>query len=107
MKFTDGYWQSRHGVTLLRPAEVRDLQVADDGAADAPVSVVVDDDGGTLTAGGLSVHVAKGPGYAVSFLAGGRRLTGSMPRGTGVALFEHDEVFAVDQLALGVGDLVY
>ena len=31
MKFTDGYWQSRHGVTLLRPAEVRDLEVGDDG----------------------------------------------------------------------------
>jgi alpha-D-xyloside xylohydrolase len=164
MKFTDGYWQSRHGVTLLRPAEVRDLEVGDDGrtltayaptarihtrgdtlnrplltvefsspmpdvirvrlarhlgagprhphfavdgAADAPVSVTVDDDGGTLTAGGLRVHVAKGPGYAVSFLADGRRLTGSMPRGTGVALFEDNDVFAVDQLGLGVGDLVY
>jgi alpha-D-xyloside xylohydrolase len=164
MKFTDGYWQSRDGYTLLRPAEVRDLVVGDDGTtltAYAPTARIatrgdtlnrplltirfsspmddvigvrmsrhegglprlpqfaltgavgglasarVDEAGGVLQSGHLSVRVAKGPGYAVSFVGDGRVLTGSMPRGTTVALGPGGDIWAAEQLSLGVGDLVY
>ena len=30
MKFTDGYWQLRKGVTMLRPAEAYDVAAAGD-----------------------------------------------------------------------------
>src|SRR5207237_194189 len=30
MKFTDGYWQLRKGVTMLRPAEAYDVEAAGD-----------------------------------------------------------------------------
>jgi alpha-D-xyloside xylohydrolase len=163
MKFTDGYWQTRADVTLLRPAEVRDLEVGDDGrsltayaptarigtrgdtlnrplltvrfhspmpdvigvrlsrhegglprqpqfalaSSGADATATVDETGGVLEAGRLSVHVTRGEGYAVRFVADGRELTSSMPRGTGVALGPDGDTWAVDQLALGVGDLVY
>jgi alpha-D-xyloside xylohydrolase len=164
MKFTDGYWQSRSGYTLLRPAEVRDVEVGDDGTtltAYAPTARVLtrgdtlnrplltirfsspmadvigvrishhegglprlpqfaltgsdgsranaaaDESAGVLTAGRLRVRVEKGPGYAVSFVADERTLTGSMPRGTTIAIGPEGDVWAADQLRLGVGDLVY
>lgn len=163
MKFTDGYWQTRADVTLLRPAEVRDLEVGGDGrsltayAPTAPIgsrgdtlnrplltvrfhspmpdvigvrlsrhegglprqpqfaltgggaraTAALDEHGGVLESGRLRVHVARGEGYAVRFEAEGRELTSSMPRGTGIALGSGGEVWAVDQLALGVGHLVY
>src|SRR5262245_59897767 len=150
MKFTDGYWQSRSGYTLLRPAEVRDVQVGDDGTTltayaptarivtrgdtlnrplltvrfsspmpdvigvrlcrhegglsrypqfavagsdRTPASASVDDEGGVLRAGRLIVRAEKGSGYAVSFVAEGRSLTGSMPRGTGVAVGPDGDVW--------------
>ena len=162
MKFTDGYWQVRDGFSLLRPAEVREVQdeggamtvyapttrirtrgdtlnqpqltvrftaPMDDvigvrlthfaggpdrhpglslpGAAESRPVVRITDEEGVLESGRLRVVVPKGPGYAVRFEAEGRRITGSVPRGTGVANGPEGGTWAFDQLALGVGELVY
>jgi alpha-D-xyloside xylohydrolase len=174
MKFTDGFWQMRPGVTALYAQEAYDI-VAGDGSltVTAPTAVIthrgatlnrptltvtlssplpgvvgvriehfrgaagrggfdlpgagdghgvveVGDAGGALTSGDLTVRVAAGAPWNLSFESGGRVLTSSGHRSVGyVALADDAAVdagpvgagradhYVHEQLALGVGELVY
>ncbi|MET7653229.1 MULTISPECIES: alpha-xylosidase [unclassified Streptomyces] len=162
MKFTDGYWLLREGVTAAHPAEVLDVTESDGAleihaptrpirsrgdlmtgpvmtiTAHAPMPDVVgltlthftgerprepafgltgagpgpqlsyDDAYATLTSGALSVKVARSGPWHVEFLAHGRTLTSSGPKGMGImrdaATGGH---YLREQLNLGVGTSVY
>ncbi|MBC7272144.1 MAG: alpha-xylosidase, partial [Streptomyces sp.] len=161
MKFTDGYWLLRDGVTAAHPVEV--LDVADrDGAlevhaptqpirhrgdllkgpvvtitAHAPMPDVIgvtvthfegeqsrgpefdlsrtdftpqlsyDDEHATLTSGDLSVRISRTGPWHVDFLAGGRTLTTSGPKGIGIMRDASGAHYLREQLGLGVGTSVY
>jgi alpha-D-xyloside xylohydrolase len=75
--------------------QATDVTVADDGAAV------------TLTSGELSVSVPRADAWRVEFLAGGRAITASGPRGIGIIEIEGETHFMHEQLALGVGEYVY
>ncbi|MCX4762531.1 alpha-xylosidase [Streptomyces sp. NBC_01275] len=162
MKFSDGYWLLREGVTAAHPAEVLDV-VESDGALElhaptrpvrsrgdlmtgpvmtikvhTPMPDVIgltlthftgerprepafdlteeapaprlshDADQATLTSGALSVRVTRSGPWRVEFLAHGRVLTASGPKGMGImrdaATGGH---YLREQLDLGVGTSVY
>jgi alpha-D-xyloside xylohydrolase len=90
------------------------------GAEDGHGETSVGPDGGTLTSGGLTARVAAGAPWSLTFEAGGRRLTSSGHHSIGYvgvapeALLDAVPVGATrgasyvhEQLALGVGELVY
>ncbi|MFI7504125.1 alpha-xylosidase [Streptomyces sp. NPDC049687] len=162
MKFSDGYWLLREGVTAAYPAEVLDVTESDGtleihaptrpvrGRGDlmtGPVMTITvhtpmpdvigltlthftgerprepafelteeefspqlshDDRHATLTSGALSVRVARSGPWHVEFLAHGRTLTSSGPKGMGIlrdtATGGH---YLREQLNLGVGTSVY
>lgn len=161
MKFTDGYWLLREGVTAAHPVEVLDV-TAPDGAleihaptmpirhrgdllkgpvvtisAHAPLPDVIgvtfthfegeqprgpqfdvqkeefavhtsyDDERATLTSGALSVQVARTGPWHVDFLAHGRTLTSSGPKGMGIMRDATGAHYLREQLGLGVGTSVY
>lgn len=172
MKFTDGYWLLREGVTAAHPVEVLDVS-ASDGTLDihaptqpirhrgdllkgpvvtisahAPMPDVIgvtfthfqgeeprgprfelhrsvrgsggcppeerstptveyDDEHATLTAGALSVRVARTTPWHVDFLAHGRVLTTSGPKGMGIMRDTAGAHYLREQLNLGVGTQVY
>ncbi|BBA95657.1 putative glycosyl hydrolase [Actinacidiphila reveromycinica] len=161
MKFTDGYWLLREGVTAAHPAQVLDATAGEgtltvhaptqpvrhrgdllkgplvtvdctapmpdvigvrvthfDGgraagprfalrtAAHAPQAAVTGDEA-TLVSGGLSVHFARGDGWAMDFRAGGRTLTGSGPKSMGFMQPADGRHYVREQLRLEVGTSVY
>ncbi|MFI5882232.1 alpha-xylosidase [Streptomyces sp. NPDC051554] len=161
MKFTDGYWLLREGVTAAHPVEVLDV-TAPDGqleihaptmpirhrgdllkgpvvtiSAHAPMPDVIgvtfthfegeqprgpqfdvqkeefavhtsyDDEHATLTSGTLSVKVARTGPWHVDFLAHGRTLTGSGPKGMGIMRDATGAHYLREQLGLQVGTSVY
>lgn len=162
MKFTDGYWLLREGVTAAHPVEVLDVTAPDDGTleihaptqpirhrgdllkgpvvtitAHAPLPDVIgvtfthfegerprgpefevrkeefrarasyDDEQATLTSGALSVRVARTGPWRVDFLAHGRALTGSGPKGMGIMRDATGAHYLREQLGLSVGTSVY
>lgn len=161
MKFTDGYWLLREGVTAAHPVEVLDVSVSDQTleihaptqpirhrgdllkgpavtiSAHAPMPDVIgvtfthfqgeeprgprfelhrsgfspvveqDDEHATLTAGALSVRVARTAPWHVDFLADGRVLTTSGPKGMGIMRDAAGAHYLREQLNLGVGTQVY
>ncbi|MCL3860464.1 alpha-xylosidase [Actinotalea sp. K2] len=78
-----------------------------EGPARVPVDIEVDDTVGVLTSGGLSVHVQRGDRWNVEFRAGGRVLTSSPHKATGVVTTDQGETHVHEQLTLGVGEHVY
>lgn len=161
MKFTDGYWLLREGVTAAHPAQVHEV-AASDGRLDilaptqpirrrgdllkgpvvtisahAPIPDVIgvtfthfegeqpqgpafevrtedftahteyDEEHATLTSGTLSVRVDRTGTWQVDFLAGGRLLTGSGPKGMGIMRDASGAHYLREQLGLGVGTSVY
>ncbi|MGW0833362.1 alpha-xylosidase [Streptomyces prunicolor] len=161
MKFTDGYWLLREGVTAAHPVEVLDV-TAPEGAleihaptmpirhrgdllkgpvvtisAHAPLPDVIgvtfthfegeqprgpqfdvqkeefavqtayDDEHATLTSGALSVKVARTGPWHVDFLAHGRTLTSSGPKGMGIMRDATGAHYLREQLGLQVGTSVY
>ncbi|WP_460066265.1 alpha-xylosidase [Streptomyces sp. YKOK-I1] len=163
MKFSDGYWLLREGVTAAYPAEVLDVTECEGAGAleihaptrpirgrgdlmtgpvmtltvhsplpdvigltlrhftgERPREPVFDltgseaspllshDDHTTLTSGALSVRVARSGPWRVEFLARGRTLTTSGPKGMAIlrdaATGGH---YLREQLDLGVGTSVY
>lgn len=70
------------------------------------VTVTEDSAAVTLTSGKLSVRVPRGDGWRVEFIADGRVVTASGPRGMGVIL-EDGKHYLHEQLSLGVGECVY
>ncbi|MFE9452687.1 alpha-xylosidase [Streptomyces sp. NPDC006739] len=161
MKFTDGYWLLREGVTAAHPAQVLDVTEADGRleihapsrpvrhrgdllrgpvvtiGVHAPMPDVIgvtlthfeggrppgprfevrhddhavrtsyDDEYATLTSGALSVRVASTGPWRVDFLAHGRVLTSSGPRGMGIMRDATGAHYLREQLNLTVGTSVY
>lgn len=160
MKFTDGFWQLRDGVTPVYAQEAYDV-VAGDGTVtvtapgavirrrgdtlnrptltitlhsplpnvigvrvehwqgthaergfalaseDAPVEVVVDDESGMLRAGDLVATVRRGAPWSLTFSAGDTVLTSSGRKSLAHMTVAGDGTYVHEQLALGVGELVY
>ncbi len=71
------------------------------------VEIRVEDREATLTSGRLSVRVNRAGGWGVEFLADGRTVTRSGPRGMGYAEVEGEGPYVHEQLGLGVGECVY
>ncbi|MFC5748527.1 alpha-xylosidase [Actinomadura rugatobispora] len=79
--------------------------LATDPPADALAEVA--EDAATLTSGELTVRFARGGEWAVDFLAGGRRLTGTRPKATAVIDTDDGRHYVREQLDLGVDHFVY
>ncbi len=164
MKFTDGFWQLRDGVTPVYAQEAYDVCAGDGevtitapgkvierrgdtlnrptltvtlssplpevigvrvdhwqgvraergfALASQEGHVVVDagDESATLRAGSLAATVTRGAPWSLAFTAGeegGERvLTSSGPKSLGYMTVEGEGAFVHEQLALGVGELVY
>jgi alpha-D-xyloside xylohydrolase len=161
VKFTDGYWLLREGVTAAHPAQVLDVAATDGGleihaptqpvrhrgdllkgpvvtvTAHAPMPGVIgvtlthfeggrprgpvfdlsgqdftpqteyDDEHATLISGELSMRVARTGSWRVDFLARGRVLTSSGPKGIGIMRDATGAHYLREQLGLGVGAHVY
>ncbi|GGN38572.1 alpha-xylosidase [Streptomyces fuscichromogenes] len=162
MKFTDGYWLLRQGVTAAHPVEVLDVTAVDGAleihaptqpirhrgdllkgpvvtiSAHTPMPGVIgvtfthfegeqprgprfelrredfasqvsyDDEYATLVSGPLALRLSRAAPWRLDFLAGGRVLTSSGPKGMGImrdtATGAH---YLREQLGLGVGTSVY
>ncbi|NJQ07874.1 alpha-xylosidase [Streptomyces lonarensis] len=72
----------------------------------APDAWVTDGIAG-IDAGSLSLRVDTREPWRLSFRADGRELVSAGPRGTGFAVTDDGHHYAVAQLSLGVGELVY
>lgn len=162
MKFTDGYWLLREGVTAAHPVEVLDVTDTDGTldihaptqpirhrgdllkgpvvtiSAHAPMPDVIgvtfthfqgeqpqspqfevrkeeltahteyDEEHATLTSGTLSIRVSRTTPWHVDFLAHGRVLTSSGPKGMGIMRDATTGAhYLREQLGLGVGTSVY
>ncbi|HEY3283642.1 MAG TPA: alpha-xylosidase, partial [Armatimonadota bacterium] len=66
-----------------------------------------DESEGRLISGRLSARVRRGGEWGIDFEAEGRSLTRSPARGMGYAQVEGEGAYLHEQLALGVGELVY
>ncbi|MFD7877826.1 alpha-xylosidase [Streptomyces sp. NPDC059766] len=167
MKFTDGYWLLREGVTAAHPVEVLDVTATAGTpsgggtleihaptqpirhrgdllkgpvvtiSAHTPLPDVIgvtlthfegeqprgpefevsreelspqithDDEHAALTSGALTLRVARTGPWRVDFLAHGRALTGSGPKGMGIMQDATGAHYLREQLGLGVGTSVY
>ncbi|HEX8345173.1 MAG TPA: alpha-xylosidase [Actinoplanes sp.] len=67
----------------------------------------VDDEGGTLTSGALSVHVRRGAPWQVEFSADGRPLTSSVHKSVAAIQVAGGGHYLHEQLTLGIGEQVY
>jgi alpha-D-xyloside xylohydrolase len=160
MKFTDGFWQLRDGVTPVYAQEAYDV-VAGDGTVTitAPGKVIerrgdtlnrpmltvtlssplpnvvgvrvehwqggrpgfgfalaveeghaeasADDETGTLRSGDLTATIRRGAPWSLTFSAGDRVLTSSGHKSLAHMTVAGDGAYMHEQLALGVGELVY
>ncbi|MGW7545432.1 alpha-xylosidase [Streptomyces sp. NPDC054770] len=162
MKFTDGYWLLREGVTAAHPVEILDVTAAEGALeihaptqpirhrgdllrgpvvtisahtpmpnvigvtfthfegeqprgprfelrkADFASQVTYDDEYATLVSGSLTLRLSRTAPWRLDFLAGGRTLTSSGPKGMGImrdtATGAH---YLREQLGLKVGTSVY
>ncbi|GIT80889.1 alpha-xylosidase [Leifsonia sp. LS1] len=160
MKFTDGFWQLRDGVTPVYAQEAYDVTAGDgtvtitapgkvierrgdtlnrptltvtlhsplpnvigvrvehwQGAASGPAfalaaesghaEVAVDDEGGTLRSGDLVATIRRGAPWSLTFSAGDRVLTSSGHKSLAHMTVAGEGAYMHEQLALGVGELVY
>ncbi|MGW0968677.1 alpha-xylosidase [Streptomyces sp. NPDC002516] len=161
MKFTDGYWLLREGVSAAHPVEVLDVTSGPGGleihaptqpirhrgdllkgpvvtiGAHAPMPGVIgvtfthfqgeeprgprfglrggeftpqteyDEHHATLTSGDLSVRISRTAPWHLDFLAHGRVLTGSGPKGMGIMRDASGAHYLREQLDLGVGTRVF
>ena len=71
------------------------------------VAIDLTDKLATLRSGSLEVQVRRGEGWEVAFVADGRTLTRSGPRGQGYVQVAGQGNFMHEQLSLGVGECVY
>ncbi len=162
MKFTDGYWLIPKDVKAFHPAQVYDVEAAQDsftvyaptsrithrgdthdgtllsirfsspmpdvirvklthfsGESPRPpqfalveqpetqVGVQADGEATTLSSGRLSVRVPRERPWRVEYVADGRVITTSGPRGMGIIETEGNGHYMHEQLSLGVGEYVY
>ncbi|RFA22684.1 alpha-xylosidase [Subtercola boreus] len=161
MKFSDGFWQMRAGVTPLYAEEAYDLSAGENSlVVSAPTRVIhsrgdtlnralltvtltsplpnivgvriehfqgalpfdgfdlvgaepghgevsIQDDRGILSSGDLTATVTRGAPWSLTFSAGGRVLTSGGAKSVGYLDVAGTGTFVHEQLALGVGELVY
>ncbi|CAM4377276.1 alpha-xylosidase [Paenibacillus tarimensis] len=162
MKFTDGYWQIREGVTISYPIDVRDVQVSGsdlsvysackfvekkgdtlngtmltaefssplkdvirvrwthhagtrkvgpefETARDASIQAeIAHNDGHVLYQNGsLTAKIRTKGGFALDFLYGGKRLTGTAIKGAAYLKDEKGQPYFREMLDLGVGEQIY
>jgi alpha-D-xyloside xylohydrolase len=76
---------------------------------DPSVQVRTDVDGShaTITSGALSARLERGEGWALDFLADGRRLTTSGGKAMALVSTDTDGHYVREQLSLGIGEVVY
>jgi len=60
-----------------------------------------------LTRGRLAVRIPRGDGWRMDFVADGKVVTSSPPRGIGYMEVEGESAYVHEQLSLGVGECVY
>lgn len=162
MKFTDGNWMHRPGVTPHYAAEAYEVRATEDALTilapchpirhrgdtlSGPVLTVrlsspledvirvrvehfqgsrdlgphfevaesgtqptirVDDESARLISGHLSARIPRASGaWRIDFEADGKPVTSSLPRSTAYMEVQGQGAFTLDQLSLGVGELVY
>ncbi|NUU04927.1 alpha-xylosidase [Leifsonia sp. C5G2] len=90
------HWQG------VRPQRGFDLHV-EEGHAEVSVEAAA----GVLTTGGLTATVKRGAPWSLTFSAGDRVLTSSGHKSLGHMTVAGDGTYVHEQLALGVGELVY
>jgi len=71
------------------------------------VNIVENDEEAVLTSGSLSVHIRKGPVWAVDFYRGGERITGSAQKSMAYIKEDNGNTFMREELDVGVGEWVY
>ncbi|MBD8838130.1 alpha-xylosidase [Paenibacillus sp. CFBP 13594] len=74
---------------------------------DANVDISKNEQGAVLKSGNLEVQIDKTNGWDVSFLYGGKRITGSGQRAAGYITGPSKEAYFREQLDLGIGEYVY
>ncbi|OBZ09424.1 alpha-xylosidase [Bacillus sp. FJAT-26390] len=71
------------------------------------VIIEENDEEAVLTSGNLSVHIRKGPVWAVDFYRGGERITGSTQKSMAYIKEDNGNTFMREELDVGVGEWVY
>ncbi|MHB1063314.1 MAG: alpha-xylosidase [Georgenia sp.] len=75
--------------------------------SDVTPEIRVEGRSATVRAGDLELRLTGDDGYRLEFLGGGRPLTASIPRSTGIVTAPDGERYVHEQLTLAVGDVVY
>ncbi|MDQ8733146.1 alpha-xylosidase [Paenibacillus sp. LHD-38] len=97
------------GVKLVHHAGVNERGPVFELSSQTGNHVVIEenDDEAVLTSGNLSVHIRKGPVWAVDFYRGGERITGSTQKSMAYIKENNGNTFMREELDVGVGEWVY
>ncbi|OMF22207.1 alpha-xylosidase [Paenibacillus sp. FSL H8-0548] len=97
------------GVKLVHHAGVAERGPAFELSSQTGDHVVIEenDNEAVLTSGNLSVHIRKGPVWAVDFYRGGERITGSTQKSMAYITEDNGNTFMREELDVGVGEWVY
>ncbi|CAM3979993.1 alpha-xylosidase [Paenibacillus alkaliterrae] len=97
------------GVKLVHHAGVVDRGPAFELSSQTGDHVVIEENESeaVLTSGSLSVHIRKGPEWAVDFYRDGERITGSTQKSMAYIKENNGNAFMREELDVGVGEWVY
>jgi alpha-D-xyloside xylohydrolase len=97
------------GVKLVHHAGVVERGPAFELSSQTGDHVVIEENENeaVLTSGSLSVHIRKGPEWAVEFYRGGERITGSTQKSMAYITENNTKAYMREELDLGVGEWVY
>lgn len=97
------------GVKLVHHAGVLERGPAFELSSQTGNHVVIEENESeaVLTSGNLSVHIRKGPVWAVDFYRGGERITGSTQKSMAYIKEDNGNTFMREELDVGVGEWVY
>lgn len=97
------------GVKLVHHAGVLERGPAFELSSQTGNHVVIEENESeaVLTSGILSVHIRKGPVWAVDFYRGGERITGSTQKSMAYIKEDNGNTFMREELDVGVGEWVY
>lgn len=97
------------GVKLVHHAGVLERGPAFELSSQTGNHVVIEENESeaVLTSGNLSIHIRKGPVWAVDFYRGGERITGSTQKSMAYIKEDNGNTFMREELDVGVGEWVY
>lgn len=97
------------GVKLVHHAGVQERGPVFELSSQTGNHVVIEENENeaVLTSGNLSVHIRKGPVWAVDFYRGGERITGSTQKSMAYIKENNGNTFMREELDVGVGEWVY